>query len=63
MPLVWAHLRVRPRNGQTHRSAPTGAAILPLEIEFLSNLHENPYRFGVQFHINYIGKLIDILLS
>jgi hypothetical protein len=38
MHLVGAHLRVGPGNGQTHRSAPTVAATLPLEVEFVSFL-------------------------
>ena len=40
MPLVGAHLRVRPGNGQTHGSAPTDAGILQLEIEFVSSVRK-----------------------
>jgi hypothetical protein len=40
MPLVGAHLRVRPGNGQTRGSAPTDAGILQLEIEFVSSVRK-----------------------
>jgi hypothetical protein len=37
--LVGAHLRVRPENGQTHRSAPTEVSILcRLESKFVSGI-------------------------
>ncbi len=44
MPLVGARPRVRPGNGQTHRSAPTVAATLPFEVEFVSSLRK---RIGI----------------
>ena len=44
MPLVGAHLRVRPGNGQTRGSAPTDAGILQLEIEFVSSVRK---RIGI----------------
>ena len=40
MPLVGAHLRVRPGNGQTRGSTPTDAGILQLEIEFVSSVRK-----------------------
>jgi hypothetical protein len=40
MPLVGAHLRVRPGSGQTRGSAPTDAGILQLEIEFVSSVRK-----------------------
>ena len=44
MALVGAHLRVRPGNGQTRRSAPTDAGILQLKIEFVSSVRN---RIGI----------------
>ncbi len=48
MPLVGAHLRVHPGNGQTRGSAPTDAGILQLEIEFVSSVRK---RIGMRREI------------
>jgi hypothetical protein len=41
-------LRLRGANGQTHRSAPTVAAILTLEMEFVSYVRK---RIGLTCHL------------